>query len=395
MINSVFLRNATKDDAELLFSWANDMDVRRNAFCQEEITWEEHAQWFGRKLRDENCRIYIACIKMTYMSDSTRETEKPIGQIRLDVEDGRAQIDYSIAAQMRGQGYGTAMLKEMEYAADADIRWFTAQVKKSNPASVRVFEKCGFTVTADRDGYVELEKEHRQETTARRSAFVICAQKSWNVEYALKCKAQYANKYDITVITEKEKLTAETLEAIRPRYVFFPHWSYRIPESVFAEYTCIVFHMTDLPYGRGGSPLQNLIVRGHSHTKLSAIHVDKGLDTGDIYMKEDLTLCGTADEILRRASDTIFTKMIPYILEQNPTPVPQKGDAVIFRRRRPEDGRLLPEMDERTIYDYIRMLDGEGYPNAFVELGGYKLRFSKAAYEGGKVTAQVVFEKEG
>ena len=33
----IFLRKATLEDAELLFSWANDMDVRRNAFQQQDI----------------------------------------------------------------------------------------------------------------------------------------------------------------------------------------------------------------------------------------------------------------------------------------------------------------------------------------------------------------------
>ena len=44
--------------------------------------------------------------------------------------------------------------------------------------------------------------------------------------------------------------------------------------------------MTDLPFGRGGSPLQNLIVRGFEETMTSAIKVTKGIDTGDIYLKE-------------------------------------------------------------------------------------------------------------
>ncbi len=163
---------------------------------------------------------------------------------------------------------------------------------------------------------------------------------------------------------------------------------------MFGRFTCVVFHMTDLPFGRGGSPLQNLIVRGFTHTKLSAIHVDKGLDTGDIYGKEELDLSGTADEILRRASDIIFTKMIPDMLERRPVPVPQSGEPVVFKRRKPEDGRLLPEMDERTIYDYFRLLDGVGFPGAFLELGGYRLRFSGAEYTDGTVTAKVTFEKE-
>ena len=63
-----------------------------------------------------------------------------------------------------------------------------------------------------------------------------------------------------------------------------------IPKKIYSNYDCIVFHMTDLPYGRGGSPLQNLIVRGHKETKISALNVQSGLDTGDIYLKKKLIL---------------------------------------------------------------------------------------------------------
>jgi len=55
--------------------------------------------------------------------------------------------------------------------------------------------------------------------------------------------------------------------------------------------------MTDLPLGRGGSPLQNLIERGIEKTKISALKVEDGVDTGDIFIKEPLNLKGTAEEI--------------------------------------------------------------------------------------------------
>ena len=69
--------------------------------------------------------------------------------------------------------------------------------------------------------------------------------------------------------------------------------------------------MTDLPYGRGGSPLQNLIQRGHNTTMLTALRCNEGCDTGDIYLKRSLSLCGTAEEIFIRA-DTIIEQMIDY-----------------------------------------------------------------------------------
>ncbi len=51
----------------------------------------------------------------------------------------------------------------------------------------------------------------------------------------------------------------------------------------FFNFNCVVFHMTDLPFGRGGSPLQNLISRGIYKTKISAIKVVKEIDAGPIY----------------------------------------------------------------------------------------------------------------
>jgi methionyl-tRNA formyltransferase len=136
--------------------------------------------------------------------------------------------------------------------------------------------------------------------------------------------------------------------------------------------------MTDLPYGRGGSPLQNLIVRGYTDTKISALRVNNGIDTGDIYCKAELSLLGTAEEIFLRASQTIET-LIRDIIDKKMSPIPQEGEPVQFKRRKPEDGDIKDLEDIQTVYDYIRMLDAEGYPNAFVEIGKFRLEFRRAS----------------
>ena len=43
-------------------------------------------------------------------------------------------------------------------------------------------------------------------------------------------------------ITTPEELVIERLAEINPDMVFIPHWSYIIPESVFGNFECIVFH---------------------------------------------------------------------------------------------------------------------------------------------------------
>ena len=153
--------------------------------------------------------------------------------------------------------------------------------------------------------------------------------------------------------------------------------------------------MTDLPYGRGGSPLQNLIVRGYKETKVSAIRVTETLDAGPVYMKYPLLLEGSAQEIFVRCADIIFSEMIPRFLEGKMTAVEQTGEPVIFKRRKPEESKITPDMELETIYDYIRMLDAEGYPRAYIDFGDYRLSFEDAhiAEDGSKVEAKVIFNK--
>ena len=52
-----------------------------------------------------------------------------------------------------------------------------------------------------------------------------------------------------------------------PKYIFFPHWSKKVDTKIVNNYECVCFHETDLPYGRGGSPIQNLILRNQKMIK--------------------------------------------------------------------------------------------------------------------------------
>jgi len=179
-------------------------------------------------------------------------------------------------------------------------------------------------------------------------------------------------------VTDREKFTFELCQSFSPDWIFIPHWSHLIPKEIFTNYKCVVFHMTDLPYGRGGSPLQNLIVRGHEETKISAINVTSEIDAGKIYLKRHLNLNGTSEEIFIRSSKVI-EEMIDTIISERPKPKEQKGDIVKFSRRKPEDGDISNLKSLKDVYDFIRMLDCEGYPKAFLETDEFTFEFSRAS----------------
>lgn len=223
---------------------------------------------------------------------------------------------------------------------------------------------------------------------------VIATIKQWNIDNAHAFQKANQSAHDVRIVDSQDDLTDTFLAEFNPKFIFFPHWSRIIPKRVFERYTCVVFHMTDLPYGRGGSPLQNLIVNGVKETKISAIRVSDGIDTGPVYLKEPLSLDGSAEEIYRRASEIVFSRMIPRFLTGNIVAKPQEGPVVLFRRRTAEQSEITSDMDLDQVYDQIRMLDAEGYPAAFLRFGKNRYVFKQVENIDGHLNASVQIMEE-
>lgn len=200
------------------------------------------------------------------------------------------------------------------------------------------------------------------------------------------------NDENFLLINNNNELTYEKLQEINPEYIFFPHWSYVIPANIYENFNCIIFHMTDLPFGRGGSPLQNLIARSIYSTKISAIKCVQELDAGDVYLKKDFDIsCGSAKELYIEAG-YIIKKMINEIILTKPKPQKQIGTVIEFKRRKPKDSNIEELKNTVEIFDYIRMLDAPGYPKAFLNTINFKFEFTDAVLEGDDVVAKVIIK---
>jgi len=220
---------------------------------------------------------------------------------------------------------------------------------------------------------------------------LLLSNRPWNATLAERLVASLQRP--VQIITNPSKLRLEALLSLDPEWIFVPHWSHLIPEEIWNGWPTVIFHMTDLPYGRGGSPLQNLILRGHSSTMLTALRCSAELDAGPIYGKEPLSLLGTAEEIFIRA-DGLIEAMIERIVLSRPDPQPQQGEPVFFSRRKAEQSNLgcCPAGDLSACYDQIRMLDADGYPHAFLEVHGLRLEFRRVSRRSNGLHADVVIK---
>jgi methionyl-tRNA formyltransferase len=206
--------------------------------------------------------------------------------------------------------------------------------------------------------------------------YIVVTLKKWNVDtYKKNISIKKKNWF---LVTRPKFLNFSYINSIKPKYIFFPHWSEKIDSKIVENFNCICFHETDLPYGRGGSPIQNLIHRDHKKTFITAFKMNNKIDAGPILLKKPLLLNGNAQQIFERSSDIIF-KMIKQIINKNLKPKPQKGKVVNFKRRNPKQS-VIPKdnISLEKIYNHIRMLDADTYPKAYINHGKFKIEFRDA-----------------
>lgn len=221
--------------------------------------------------------------------------------------------------------------------------------------------------------------------------FIVAGQHKWcKLVFEQKIKTNPGNWF---FISDKKEMTSDFLKIIKPEFIFFLHWSHLVPEDILRTYQCIGFHMTDLPFGRGGSPLQNLILRGIKKTMITAFKLTEKFDEGPFFFKRELILQGNAEEIFLSASE-IEADMIHDFLTQKPQLQQQTGKSEYFKRRTPADSALkLDNLSLREFFDQIRMLDAEDYPKAFFIYNGFKFEFRRSAIYTDHIEADVKISK--
>tara|TARA_X000001036_G_C20642742_1_gene791812 strand:- start:300 stop:962 length:663 start_codon:yes stop_codon:yes gene_type:complete len=212
--------------------------------------------------------------------------------------------------------------------------------------------------------------------------YLFCAYRDWSIKLYEKLSIKYDN---FILLNSPKKLTFSFVAKLNPEFIFFPDWSWIIPKKITSNYKCICFHESNLPKFRGGSPLQNQIIRGIKKTKTTAFLMSDGIDEGEIILQKSLSLNGSINEIFSHMIDNDF-KMIEKIITGNYKLSKQKGKPTIFKRRKPEDSELNSSSHSlEYYYNFIRMLD-DPYPNAFIKLGNKKLILKNPQFKKGKLT---------
>ena len=204
---------------------------------------------------------------------------------------------------------------------------------------------------------------------------VIVSSKGW---FCREDAEKLKSKCKISFIKHKNDLSIHKLNKLKPDIIFFVHWNWMVSREIISKFRCILFHTAPLPYGRGGSPIQNLILRDFKTTPLWALEMTEELDAGPLLIKQIISLDGRLEEIFNRAKIAILT-MIDKLISTNIKAKKQKGKTVNFRRLTRVDNEIPLNLSLKKFYDRIRMLDSDDYPDSYIYYGNKIINFKNVS----------------
>jgi UDP-2,4-diacetamido-2,4,6-trideoxy-beta-L-altropyranose hydrolase len=160
-------------------------------------------------------------------------------------------------------------------------------------------------------------------------------------------------------------------------FVFYLGCGRIVPSEILARNKHnLVVHESDLPKGKGWSPLTWQILEGENEIPIVLFEAVEKVDSGKVYAKDVMKFNGLelVDELREKQAQKSmqlclkFIQEYPEIVDRGKE---QVGKSTYYRRRTPEDSRLDPDKTIREQFNLLRVVDNERYP-AFFEIDGEK-----------------------
>lgn len=143
----------------------------------------------------------------------------------------------------------------------------------------------------------------------------------------------------------------------------------------------LVVHESNLPQGKGFSPLTWQILEGKNKIPITLFEASEKIDSGKIYFKDTIILEGNEliQEIRKKQAIMTFN-LIEKFLNKKPSGTIQKGIESFYHRRHMEDSKLDINKTIIENFNLLRVVDNEKYP-AFFKINDVK--YIVKIYKGG------------
>jgi methionyl-tRNA formyltransferase len=205
-------------------------------------------------------------------------------------------------------------------------------------------------------------------------------------ELAMPPVKQAALRLGLPVFQPERVRTPEVVEQIRslaPEVIVVVGYGQIIPKSILdiPPHGIINVHASLLPKYRGAAPIQWAIARGETHTGVTTMKINEGLDTGDILLQWETDIGPQENAVdlsvrLAAAGADLLVKTLDAL--PSITPIPQDHSQASYAPiLKKEDGKIDWRLSAKEILNRIRGF--EPWPGAYGFLRGLRFQIRKAA----------------
>lgn len=177
-----------------------------------------------------------------------------------------------------------------------------------------------------------------------------------------------SRKFDCAIYYDTDALVAQDV-------VFVLGYTRILSADVLAQNKLnLIIHESDLPAGKGFSPVQWQILEGKRSIRVSLIEAAAEVDAGDIIDQTTMELDGY--ELwpkIRKKQATATIELIRSFLDKYPSfsRKKQEGAESFYSRRGPKDDRLDETKSLRELLNHFRIADNEKFP-VYFEVNGHR-----------------------
>ncbi len=208
---------------------------------------------------------------------------------------------------------------------------------------------------------------------------IVTSRGSWKSDYLPELTQHWtANGHSVSTVYEAQEIPMGDL-------LFILGCTFILPSEILIRNTHnLVVHESELPKGRGWTPIAWLVEGGSNRIPLTMIEAEKRVDAGPVYLRSEVILEG--HELVNEIRTLVMREIIGMCKrfvqsygEVVSMARDQGGEATYFPRRNRESSRLNPDMTIAEQFDKLRIVDNQDYP-AFFDYRGkrYTLKIEKA-----------------
>jgi len=185
-----------------------------------------------------------------------------------------------------------------------------------------------------------------------------------------------------TPLSLKGDLESQILKDLNPDLVVVAAYGLLLPKSVLdiPRFGCINIHGSLLPRWRGAAPIHRALMDGDSHTGITIMGMEIGLDTGSMYKKESIPILSHSTyQSLHDELSFMGGRLLVEVLKElgSISPVPQPENGVTYAHKILKSESVIDWQESAVVLERkVRALNP--WPGVTFEHNGERIKIMKA-----------------